>query len=119
MELALRREDAVPLGLGGERDGDVIYFLRPPYEIFDGRLDQLNTAEVAPDLFARGEVYDAERAFCAHLHYLPTVSTRHFTVKVTLVIKGPGVKKGVRLRRPVRLIDLAPTLAHLLGIPRP
>ena len=119
VELALRREDAAPLGLGGERDGDVVYFLRPPYEIFDGRLDQLNTAEVPPDLFARGEVYDAERAFCAHLYYLPTVSSREFTVKSTLIMKGPGVRKGVRLRRPVKLIDLAPTLAHLLGIPRP
>ena len=119
VEIALRREDAAILGLGGERDGDVVYFLKPPYEIFDGRLDQLNTAEVPPDLLAKGEVYDAERAFCAHVYYLPTVSSRYFTVKSTLIMRGPGIREGVRLKRPVRLVDLAPTLAHLMGIPKP
>ncbi len=119
VQLAIRREDAALLGLGGERDGDVIYFLRPPYEIFDGRLDQLDTSVVPPDIFASSEVHRAERAFCAHVYYLPTVSSREFTVKSVLIMRGPGIRKGVKLKKTINLIDIAPTLAHLMGMPPP
>ena len=34
-------------------------------------------------------------------------------------MKGPGIERGVKLKRPVRLIDVAPTIAHVLGIPPP
>ncbi len=32
---------------------------------------------------------------------------------------GPGVKQNVALERSVRVIDVAPTLCHLLGWPMP
>ena len=32
---------------------------------------------------------------------------------------GPGIARGVRLSGPVSIIDTAPTIAHLLGLPRP
>ena len=32
---------------------------------------------------------------------------------------GAGIREGHRIEAPVSLIDTAPTLAHLLGLPRP
>lgn len=39
------------------------------------------------------------------------------TMRVPLVIAGPGVPQGRRVRDPVRTIDIAPTLLDLLGAP--
>lgn len=38
---------------------------------------------------------------------------------IFLALAGPGVRKGVRLDTPVFAVDLAPTLAHLMGLPAP
>jgi predicted AlkP superfamily phosphohydrolase/phosphomutase len=37
----------------------------------------------------------------------------------TFIMAGAGVKEGVALRRQVRVVDVAPTLCHLLGWPAP
>ena len=37
----------------------------------------------------------------------------------TFVMAGPGVREGMALERQVRVIDVAPTLCHLLGLPMP
>lgn len=119
VKLALRKEEADFLGQDGERVGDVVYFLDPPYEIFDGRLEQLNTAELPPDLLVREAAYSAERCFGAHAYYLPTARLGEYTVSSILVLYGPGIREGVELRRKVNLVDIAPTLSYLLNIPRP
>jgi arylsulfatase A-like enzyme/Tfp pilus assembly protein PilF len=41
------------------------------------------------------------------------------TLRVPLVIKGPGVPAGVRLDHPVSLVDVVPTVCALLGVPPP
>ncbi len=33
------------------------------------------------------------------------------------VLSGPGVKRGVRLEKPVALIDICPTMLYLMGLP--
>jgi hypothetical protein len=38
-------------------------------------------------------------------------------VHVPLVIRGPGIPRGVRVKTPARHIDVAPTLLDLLGLP--
>ncbi len=35
------------------------------------------------------------------------------------MLNGPGVRRGVHLEGQVRQVDVAPTLAYLLGIPVP
>lgn len=35
------------------------------------------------------------------------------------IFSGPGIRRGLRRPGPIRLIDIAPTIAHLLGIPAP
>ena len=37
----------------------------------------------------------------------------------TFVLAGAGVRRGIELERSVQVIDVAPTLCHLLGIPMP
>ncbi|MFX0023207.1 MAG: alkaline phosphatase family protein, partial [Candidatus Hermodarchaeota archaeon] len=44
VEKVLKKEQATDLGLNGDRVGDLIYFLKPPYSIFDGNLDSLNSS---------------------------------------------------------------------------
>lgn len=55
----------------------------------------------------------------AHGRHLPVsrlgISGQHST----FVMAGPGVRSGVALERQVRVIDVAPTLCHLLGLPMP
>ena len=87
--LAVRREDAKPLGLWGEAVGDIIYAVRP-------------------------ELVGHE-----HGPILPTAQYGLSSVRAVLVMAGPGIKKGYRLQRLHWLTDIAPTVAHLLGIPAP
>jgi len=37
----------------------------------------------------------------------------------TLIMRGPGIRRGLRLERTVWLTDIAPTMCHILGIPVP
>jgi predicted AlkP superfamily phosphohydrolase/phosphomutase len=65
-------------------------------------------------VFAVHPAYDA-----AHGRQLPVgrfgISGQHST----FIMAGPGISKGVSLQRQVRVIDVAPTLCHLLQWPMP
>jgi len=37
----------------------------------------------------------------------------------TFVLSGAGVRKGVALDRQIQVVDVAPTLCYLLGVPMP
>jgi predicted AlkP superfamily phosphohydrolase/phosphomutase len=119
VKLALKKEEADVLGLNGERIGDVVYFLNPPYQIYDEILEQLDTSKISPKYMAKSLVYPAEHCFGAHAYYLPTQTFGNYSNSVPIVLKGPGLKNGVQMGKPVSLIDLAPTFSHLLDIPRP
>jgi arylsulfatase A-like enzyme len=115
----MRREEAAVLGLNGERIGDVVFFLNPPYQIYDEVLEQLNTSKISPKYMSKPLVYPAEHCFGAHAYYLPTQTFGNYSNSVPIVLKGPGLKSGYKIQDPVNLIDLAPTFSHLLDIPRP
>jgi len=36
---------------------------------------------------------------------------------IPLVMAGPGIKRGLVSTYPARLVDIAPTVEHLLGVP--
>jgi len=119
VKIALRKEDAADLGQNGERIGDVVYFLNPPYQIFDGNLAQLTASEQSKRSMKRPEAYKARDCFGAHAYYLPDTKFGNYSVSVPLVFSGPGIKSGVQIKDIVNLIDIAPTLAHLLDITKP
>ncbi len=55
----------------------------------------------------------------AHGKQLPSVSFGIGGQHSTFILSGAGVRKGVALQRQVRVIDVAPTLCYLLGLPTP
>ncbi|MHA1255913.1 MAG: alkaline phosphatase family protein [Promethearchaeota archaeon] len=119
IRLALRKEEAAYLGLDGDKIGDVVYFLNPPYEIYDEKFEHVNSSEVSRKQLKYPDVYDAKKCFGAHVYYLPTEKFGNFSNSVPLIMSGPGVKKNIKLKKPVNLVDLAPTLSDLLEIPKP
>lgn len=55
----------------------------------------------------------------AHGKQLPSVSFGIGGQHSTFILSGAGVKKGVELERQVRVVDVAPTICYLLGLPMP
>lgn len=115
--LALRKEDAGTLGLtgpAGDRVGDVVYFLQPGY------CDMLFADDAAPAYGARGElVGPAVRHRGIHHSYLPHAALGPSSNRAIFLFAGPGIRAGAAPRRPPWLMDVAPTLAYLLGMPPP
>ena len=119
IDKALRKEDASSFGLNGDRVGDVVYFLKPPYGIFDGDLDALDASSLSSNAYNKPITYDSKRFFGAHAYYTPDTKFGDFSISVPLIICGKGIKKGEHLNRIINLTDIAPTLSHLLNIPKP
>jgi predicted AlkP superfamily phosphohydrolase/phosphomutase len=55
----------------------------------------------------------------AHGRHLPVAELGIGGQHSTFVMAGPGVRQGVALEREVRVVDVAPTLCYLLGLPMP
>lgn len=55
----------------------------------------------------------------AHGKQLPSVSFGIGGQHSTFILSGTGVRKGIALERQVRVVDVAPTLCYLLGLPMP
>ena len=54
-----------------------------------------------------------------HGHRLPGGEYGGKKMRCLLLFSGPGVSKGVRIKRNVGLQDIAPTIAGLMGFPAP
>ncbi|MET0500072.1 MAG: alkaline phosphatase family protein [Candidatus Binatia bacterium] len=91
--------DGESRGIGGESGGDLYLDFLPGYEP-DPKLG-------AVELIAKRESHG--------MHGFNPIKP---SMRTLMVLNGPGVRSGQRLRD-VRLIDFAPTLAELLGIPIP
>ena len=89
MNLALRNKDAALLGLGGERCGDIIYFIEEGFNRLHG--DALSTT---------GGYFDT-------------------SVSPIFIAAGKGVKRGFKMTRLMRQVDLAPTIAAILDVRQP
>jgi 2',3'-cyclic-nucleotide 2'-phosphodiesterase (5'-nucleotidase family) len=85
------------------RTGDVVAFSYPPYQ-FD--------AETPGTLIARSQFYGQHG-------YVPDVQDlkSNTNMRATFLAGGPAIERGEA--DDVRTIDLAPTIAFLLGIPEP
>jgi predicted AlkP superfamily phosphohydrolase/phosphomutase len=91
--------DGNALGIGGESGGDIYIDLLPGYE-FDPRL-------IAAEIITRREPRG--------MHGFNPLRS---SMRTLMVLNGPGVQPGRRLSD-VQIVDFAPTLAWLLGVPMP
>jgi arylsulfatase A-like enzyme len=72
-----------------------------------------------PDVFVVFAPHVSTRNFKAHGyqwvagHLGPQWGDQH----IPLIIAGPGVQRGITSSYPARLVDIAPTVEHLLGAP--
>ncbi|MCX5839762.1 MAG: alkaline phosphatase family protein [Deltaproteobacteria bacterium] len=108
--MALSKQDAEMIGLWGDQVGDVVVVLETGYtlakKIGETALED-NMGQIAS----------------GHGRIKPTSETKFATEKAMFSIAAPGIKKGYV--RPVeklghmRLIDVTPTLCHMLGIQPP
>lgn len=120
--VAIPKETANTLGVfeggGYERVGDVLFALKPGYM-------------ANPFVYRTAVRYkDGTERFIPNLElFEPAVLTGNFTgchltlpaipeMHSTMILCGPGVRRGVR-RIPADITDIAPTVAHLLGLPSP
>ena len=87
--MALRNKDAALLGLSGPESGDIIYFLAEGYNFDHG--DSLAT----------------------------TYGLEGTSVSPIFMAAGPGIKVNYRTDRMIREVDVAPTVAILLGVRMP
>jgi arylsulfatase A-like enzyme len=62
---------------------------------------------------------DHGEEFGEHKRYGHFLTTYEEMLHIPLVIRGPGVPAGLRVRAPVSLIDLAPTILGAAGVPAP
>ena len=89
VSIALRNKDAAILGLGGEECGDILYWLEEGFNRLHG--DSLPTFQ--------GE-------------YQTSVSP-------IFVAAGKGIKADFTTKRTIRITDVAPTVAAILGVAMP
>ena len=55
-----------------------------------------------------------------HGQQLPSVDLGEFgSIRSVLIAWGPTIKKGHVMKKAVKMVDIAPTISHILGIPAP
>lgn len=104
---ALKKREAALLGMWGPRCGDVVFIYNAGFSW--GQVEPGKTVGVAPPSANHGP-------------QVPTAETALSSNMATLIIAGPGVKKGWRPDPNAglpRLVDVVPTICHLIGISPP
>jgi choline-sulfatase len=97
---------------------------RPALDRYD---DEIATADreagrlIAALGAARGDTLivatgDHGEAFGEHGEYAHSIFVYDTTLRVPLVMSGPGIVPGTHVADPVTLADLAPTVMHLVGV---
>ena len=89
VSVALRNKDAILLGMSGPECGDIILFMEEGFNII--HMDSLSTQQ----------------------------GYYHTSVSPIFLAAGPGIKSGYKTDRVIRQVDVAPTIAALLGLRMP
>jgi predicted AlkP superfamily phosphohydrolase/phosphomutase len=111
----MRREEADYFGLYGDAVGDIIYMMDPGFD--SGAPVRMGKSRYRAGVTEGRAVFEATKQWKEytgdHSAY-PPFSRRNRTLTV---FSGPGVRKNVTRRTPIRLIDVAPTISYLIGAP--
>ncbi|MFL6180488.1 MAG: hypothetical protein ACJ74E_11670, partial [Actinomycetes bacterium] len=105
--LALKRQDAQLLGFWGETAGDVVFLYNSG---FSGTIPLTGTVGVA-------------RGGASHGAQPPTARTDHSSNLAVFMGMGPGIRAGYERDTErlglIRLVDVVPTICHLLSFQPP
>jgi len=116
VRLALRREDARMLGMWGDHVEDVVFFAEPGYVIEEAPI----RLTITPDHLGEDEVLHLPPPSSAgHGGYLPNAKLGECSNQALFIMSGSGVEGGKKLDETINLVDVAPTISYLLGIPPP
>ncbi|MCD6503843.1 alkaline phosphatase family protein [Candidatus Bathyarchaeota archaeon] len=123
---ALKKSEARMIGLYGDRVGDVVYGMAAGY---------IALLEPTEDLeefhFTRGAISVTDDAGLGqragplppntsiHGSSIPSSRLGLGSIRVPLIMRGPGIKKGYVMRNHFWLVDIAPTVAYILNMPPP
>lgn len=112
LPIVLAREDAPMIGLWGEYIGDIVFVYAGGYRWSGDETLRLGEERL---IFPCGGGN--------HGPMIPTYETEVSSVMGALILSGAGVKRGVTVPRDAQFsyttADVAPTLAHLLGLEPP
>jgi len=121
--LIMRREEAQYFGLWGDRVGDVVFYFREGFLLILYKSARGTYFEEVPAdaLNEDFRILSSEKAYPTLCHgiWLPDSSLGRFSHAVTLLMYGPRIKRGYRIEKNVWLVDVAPTIAYLLGFDPP
>jgi len=115
-----RREDFQGMGMRGERIEDIVYFPKT-YTLtfwFGSEREMYESGRAfysLDEIVARGLSWD----LCAVHWGLPEASAGYASNRPVFMLAGPGIRRNTCGSLRVNLVDVAPTLAHVLGIRPP
>ena len=131
-DVVARREVFEKFGVWGERVPDVFCYARPHYLFWDAVLGMKPATTALPDRKVRffrekpevlplSDTSSVDKLVgtlsAVHWH-LPVPALSYASTRGTFILTGPGIKRGERSDR-MNLVDVAATLAHVLGIEPP
>lgn len=100
--LVMKREEGGFIGMDHERVSDVVFFTKAEYS-------RPTANKLTGQRMLSGN----------HHFYLPDVKFDLGNMHAVTIFMGPGVREGIRRERPINMVDIAPTIAWILGIPAP
>jgi predicted AlkP superfamily phosphohydrolase/phosphomutase len=122
--LVLKKKEAELIGLYGDRVGDVIYSNSAGYSSLIEPTEDLEEFKfLNGDISVTDDWGDRQGPLPAntsiHGSNFPSSSLGLGSIRVPLIMHGPKIKKGYLMRNRFRLIDIAPTISYIMGMPYP
>ena len=127
IERVMRRENAAPIGLWGERVGDIVYWMAPGYSGDFNWTPLAREGNVLEDLVKEREGFAeyGEGKFVANkfqsVHGCgdPVAQLGVGTEEAVLTMAGPSIRPGAVLKNIPNLTCVTPTLCAATGLPLP
>jgi predicted AlkP superfamily phosphohydrolase/phosphomutase len=111
----MRREEADYYGLYGDDVGDIVYIMDPGHD--SGAPLRMGKSRYRAGVTEDRAVFKATRQWSEytgdHSAYPPSSRLN----RTLTVLAGAGVRRNVKRRTPIRLVDIAPTISYLIGAP--
>jgi len=127
IERVMRRENAAPIGLWGDRVGDIVYWMTPGYSGDFNWTPLAREGDVLEDLVKEREGFAdygegrfvADKFQSVHGCGDPAAQLGVGTEEAILAMAGPAIKTGASLKEIPNLTCVTPTLCAATGLPLP